>query len=154
MKFTKRKIGLFVLFLLVFFAGYVVGVGTSSYLYYRHVFSKAVDRSAIELASQIQPVCQLRLGEVDAAIETLDRMIDNNIIAVVQTPLIPKTDYRHGVLRVAKTYREIYPSKSGFASKVTDALSDIPKIETFKCENSLARLVKRSEAQKDQKPNP
>lgn len=150
MRSKKRKIGLFVLFLLLFFVGFVVGVGTSSYAYYRHIFSKAVDRSAIELALQIGPVCQLRLGEVDAAIQALEGMIDNNIIAVAQTPLIPKTDYRHGVLRAAKTYREIYPSKSGFASKVDDALRDIPKLETFKCENSLARLVKRAKSQEDQ----
>lgn len=150
MKSRKRKIGLLALFLLVFFVGCWLGFGTSSYLYYRHVFSKAVDRSATELALQIRPVCHLRLGEVDAAIKTLDGMIDNNIVAVAQTPLIPKTDYRHRVLRAAKTYREIYPSKSGFASKVDDALRDIPKLETFKCENSLARLVKRSESQEDQ----
>jgi len=149
-KLTKRKIGLFVIFLLVFLAGYMVGIAKASYLYYRYVFSKAVDRSAIELAMQITPVCQLRLGEVDAAIETLERMIDNNIVTIDQTPYIPKTDYRHGVLRAAKTYREIYPSKTEFAPKVADALRDIPKIETFKCENSLARLVKRSESQKGQ----
>ncbi len=150
MKSRIRKIGLFVLCLLVFCAGYVVGVGTSSYLYYRHIFSKAVDRSAIELASQIRPVCHLRLGEVDAAIKALEGMIDNNIIAVARTPYIPITDYRHRVLRAAKTYREIFHSKSGFAPKVDDALRDIPKLETFKCENSLARLVKRAESQEDQ----
>ncbi len=149
MKLTKRKIGFFVLFLLVFFAGYKVGEVKASIMYYRHVFSKVVDRSATELALQIRPVCHLRLGEVDAAIKTLDGLIDNNIIAVAKTPLIPKTDYRHRVLRAAKTYRELYPSKSGFASKVDDALRDIPKLETFKCENSLTRLVKRAEAQKD-----
>ncbi|MBW8041771.1 MAG: hypothetical protein FVQ85_17480 [Planctomycetes bacterium] len=150
MKSRKRKIGLIVLFLLVFFIGYWLGVVTSSYAYYRHIFSKAVDRSATELAMQIRPVCHLRLGEVDAAIKALDGMIDNNIIAVAQTPLIPITDYRHRVLRAAKTYREIYPSKSGFAPKVDDALRDIPKLETFKCENSLARLVKLAKSQEDQ----
>ncbi len=150
MKFTKRRIWLFVLFLLVFFAGYKVGVVKASILSFRDVFSKVVDRSATELALQIKVVCQLRLGEADSAITTLEEMIDKNIVAVTKTPLIPETDYHHSVLMAAKTYREIYPSKSRFASEAADALRGIPKIETFKCEGPLASLVKRSETQTDQ----
>lgn len=150
MKLSKGKLGLSVSFFLVFTVGCLVGLTASSYLYYRHVFSKAVDRSAIELAMQITPVCELRLGEIDAAIEHLERMIDNNIVSVALTPDIPKTDYRHRVLRAAKTYREIYPSKSEMASKVTDALKEIPKIDTFKCNSPLCRLVKLATADKDQ----
>ena len=150
MKSIKRKFALSILFLLVFTVGCFVGFATSSYLYYRHVFSKAVDRNAIELASQINRVCQLRLGEVDTAIEHLEMMIDGNIVSVVLTPHIPETDYRHRILRAAKTYREIYPSKSEMASKVAGALKEVPKIDTFKCDSPLSRLVKHAESQKEQ----
>ena len=150
MKLTKGKLWLCVLFFIVFIVGCFVGIGAASYQYYRYVFSKEVDRSAIELASQINIMCQLRLGEVDAAITQLENMIDINVVSVALTPNIPETDYRHRVLRAVKTYREIYPSKSQFASKADDALEDIPKIDTFKCDNPLCRLVEHAESQKDQ----
>jgi len=164
MKSTKSKLILLGLFLLVFIVGCFVGIGTASYLYYRHVFSKQVDRSAIELGSQINLVCLLRLGELEAAITQLENMIDNNVVSVALTPNIPETDSRDFVLRGVRTYREIYPSQTQFASIVDDALADIPKIDKFESDNSLyrpetcpgrftkslGRLVKRAESQKNQ----
>ena len=150
MKLSKSKIVFSVSFFLVFIVGCFIGLMASSYLYYRHVFSKTVYRNAIELASQINKVCQLRLGETDAVIKDLERMIDSNIISVALTPHIPETDYRHKALRAAKTYREIYPSESSVASQVADALKEIPKIGTFKCDSSLCRLVKSAASQKDE----
>ena len=163
MKLTKGKLGLCVLFFLVFIAGCFVGIGTASYLYYRHVFSQVVDRSATELGSQISIVCQLRLGEVEAAIRQLEQMIDKNVVSVALTPNIPETDLRHHVLRGVKTYREICPSQTQFASVVNDALEDIPRIDTFQSHSplyrqetcwgfveSLGRLVKHVESQKDE----
>lgn len=164
MKSTKSKLTLLALFLLVFIVGCFVGIGTASYLYYRHVFSKQTDRSAIELGSQISIVCLLRLEEVESAITQLENMIDNNVVSVALTPNIPETDLRHYILRGAKTYREIYPSQTQFASIVDDALADIPKIDKFESDNSLykpetcpgkftkslCRLVKHAESLKNQ----
>jgi hypothetical protein len=150
MTLSKSKLGLSVSFFLVFTIGCLVGLMASSYLYYRHVFSKMANENAVNLGWGINRLCELRLGEVDAAIKHLERNIDNNIVTVALTLNIPETDYRHRMLRAAKTYREIYPSKSEMASKVTDALKGIPKIDTFKCNNPLCRLVKLATADKDQ----
>jgi len=150
MKLSKGKLGLSVSFFLVFTVGCLVGLTASSYLYHRHVFSKMADENAVNLGWRINRLCELRLGEIDAAIKQLERNIDINIITVALTPNIPETDYRHRMLRAAKTYREIYRSKSEMASKVKDALKGIPKIDTFKCNSPLCRLVKLSTADKDQ----
>jgi len=150
MKWSKGKLGLCVLFFIVFIVGCFVGIGAASYQYYRCVFSKEVDRSAIELFYQVNIVCQLRLGEVDPAITQLENMIDNNVVSVALTPNIPETDHRYRLLRAVKTYRDIYPSQTQFASMVNDALEDIPKIDTFEFDSPLSRLVKHAESQKDQ----
>jgi len=143
MSVAKGKLGLVVLLFIVFIVGCLVGLGTSSYLYYRNVFSKRLDRNATDLGGQINTVSRLRLGEIDGVINDLEMSIDGNIRSVALTPHIPRTDYRYKVLRAAKTYREIYPSKSGKASQVNEALREIPKIHSFKCESPLCRLVDR-----------
>jgi hypothetical protein len=142
MRLPKSKHGPAVLLFLVFVVGCFAGLMTSSYLYYRHVFSKAVDENAVDLKWEITTVSRLRLGEIDSIINDLEIRIDGNIRSVTLTPNIPRTDYRYEVLKAAKTYREIYPSRSEIAFQVNDALKDIPKIETFECETSLYRLVK------------
>ena len=144
MRSLRRKIGLSGLLLVVFIIGCVVGVMTSSYLYYRHVFSKVVDENASDLIRQINTLCKLRLGEVESVIDDLETRVDTNVRSVALTSHIPRTDYRHGALRTAKTYREIYPSRSEIASEANDALKGIAKFETFKCESSLSRLVKQA----------
>ncbi|MEA3226202.1 MAG: hypothetical protein U9Q07_09640 [Planctomycetota bacterium] len=144
MRLPRSKLGLAVLFFLVFVVGCFVGLMTSSYLYYRHVFSKAVDENAVDLKREITILSQLRLGEIDAVIDDLEMRVDGNIRSVALTPNIPRTDYRYKVLKAAKTYRDIYSSKSERASQVTGVLKDIPKIETFECETPLCRLVKHA----------
>jgi len=142
------KVGLIGAFLLVFVLGGLIGMFGASYLYYRYVFSKAVDEAAVELGWQIRTLSQLRLGETDSAINDIEMGVDANIRSIALTPHIPITDYRYKVLRAAKTYREIYPSKSEISSQVNDALREIPKIDTFKCEGPLCRLVKQAEENK------
>ncbi len=148
MKITRSKIGLTVLIFFVFIIGALSGLMTSSYLYYRHVFSQMADETAGILSERINTLCQLRLGEIDNAIEQLESSVDMSIISITQTPHIRQTDLRFRVLRGAKTYKELYPSKSQVASKVTEALRDIPKIETFKCDSSLCRLVTQTAEEK------
>ena len=144
MRLPKSKLGLAVLLFLIFVVGCFVGLMTSSYLYYRHVFSKVVDENAVDLSWEITTVSRLRLGEIDAVINDLEMRVDGNIRSVALTPNIPRTDYRYEVLKAAKTYRDIYPSRSERAFQVNDALKGIPKIETFECETSLYRLVKHT----------
>ena len=148
MKMAKNKIKFTILILIVFVVGAFIGLGTSSYLYYRHVFSRMADETAIILGDRINTLCQLRLGEIDKVIDHLESSIDMGIVSITQTPNIPQTDYRYRVSRAAKTYRQLYPSKSQSADKVTEALRDIPKIETFKCKNALCRLVTRMSEEK------
>ena len=145
MRVQKGKFGLVVLLFIVFIVGCLIGIVTSSYLYYQHVFSKIVDQNAIDLGSQVRKVSQLRLGEVDDVINDLEISIDSNIRSAAQTPYIVIEDYRYKTLRAAKTYREIYPSQSQNASQVNDALREIPKFETFDCQGPLYRLVKQAE---------
>ena len=144
-KLPVREIGLVVL---VFLVGCFIGLFGASYQYYKHVFSKAVAQNAEDVNWQIRIVSNLRLGEIDDAINFLERKIDSNILAIARTHNITETDYRYGVLREAKTYREIYPSNSAKASQVINALEEFPKLEKFKCENSLCRLVKQAQSQK------
>ena len=68
----KGKIGFGVLLFIVFIVGCLVGLVTSSYLYYQHVFSKMVDQNAIDLGWQVRTVSQLRLGEIDDVINYLE----------------------------------------------------------------------------------
>jgi len=144
-KLPMRKIGLVVL---VFLVGCFTGLFGASYQYYKHVFSKAVAQNAEDVSWQIRTVSHLRLGEIDDAINSLEGKIDNNILAIARTHNITETDYRYRILREAKTYREIYPSNSVEASQVISALEKFPKLEKFKCENSLCRLVKQAQSQK------
>ena len=147
MKIIKSKIGLMVLIFIVFVIGAFTGLGTSSYLYYRHVFSRIADNAAASLGERINTLSQLRLGEIDNAIENLECSIDRYILSI-QIHSIPQTDYRYHFLRGAKTYRELYSSKSQVASKVMETLRDIPKIEIFKCDSPLCRLVTRMSEEK------
>ncbi len=143
-RISVRKTGLVVL---VFIVGCFTGFFGSSYLYHKHVFSKAVAQNAANVNWQIMLVSNLRLGEIDDAINVLEKGIDSNILAIARTHNITETDYRYRVLRTAKTYREIYPSSSGKASQVMNALEEFPKLEQFKCEGSLYRLVKQAQLQ-------
>lgn len=144
MKIQKGRFVLTVLLFIVFIVGCLVGLVTSSYLYYRHVFSKMVDQNAIDLDWQVRAVSQLRLGEIDDVINNLEISINSNIRSLAQTPHIQIEDYCYKTLRAAKTYREIYPSRSQNASQVNDALREIPKFEMFDCQGPLYRLVKQA----------
>ena len=154
--------GLYFLFFMVFIIGCFAGLVTSSYLYYRYVFSDITDHRLTALGWQINTVCLLRLGEVEASITQLEFMIDENVISVASNPSIPKTDIHDYVFRGVKTYREIYPSQTQYASTVNNVLKDTRRIETFKnysqsyipktCwgfTESLGRLVKHKESQTD-----
>jgi hypothetical protein len=143
MKLTKSKIGLFTLFLFVFIVGGILGLGTSSYLYYRYVFSNMADETAINVSTQLSYLCLLRIGDVNTAIDLMETAVDTGIVNITQTPNIPQTDYRYRVLRGVKTYRQLYPSKLE-NPKLSEALKNIPGIEEieFKCESPLCRLVK------------
>lgn len=145
----KRKLRFFALASLIFVLGCILGLMGSSYLYYRHVFSYMATETAANLSMRINTLSRLRLGEVDAAIESLESTVDIAITSIARTPHIPQTDYRHSALRGAKTYREIYPSKSEVAPQVVEALRNIPKIEIFKCDNPLCRLVKQQKTNKE-----
>ena len=88
MKQTKGKVKRTVLLLVVFIVGCLTGLMVSSYLYYRHVFSKAVNQSAIDLSGEIRRLSQLRLGDVDAAIEDSERTMDYAIVSIATTSII------------------------------------------------------------------
>ena len=148
MKLISNKLRLCILFLLVCAVGFIAGLETTSYLYNKYYFSQILDHDAIELASQIDTVCQLRLGQVGATIDILEKRIDWNIACLAQTPYIPENDYRHNILRAAKTYRSIYPSRSQIADKVAYILSNIEKIYLFESNSPLCRLVEYAESQK------
>ena len=140
-----RKLGLLVLGLL---AGGLIGIFSASYLFRKNDYSiMAVDR-AIEISRQVAVVSSLRLGDTDDAIRRLETDIDNNILALVHTYDFTEKEYPHKVLSAAKTYREIYPSTSRFASKVTNLLEEYPKHEEFKCEGPLLRLLEQTQSQK------
>ncbi len=150
MKFTKKKIGLFVLLLFVFIVGGILGLGTSSYLYYRHVFSNMADETAINVSTQLSYLCLLRIGDVNTAIEHMETAVDTGIVNITQTPNIPQTDYRYRTLRSVKTYRQFYPSRPE-NPELSEALKNIPRIEEseFKCESPLCRLVKYHSSKDD-----
>jgi len=148
MKLMNNKLGLCILFCLVCFAGFFAGLKTTSYLYYKYYFSQILDRDALDLASQIDTVCQLRLGQVGATIDLLEKRIDWGIVALAQSTNIQEGDYRYNILRAAKTYREIYHSRSQIADTVDCILSDIEKIYLFEYDGPLCRLVEYSKSQK------
>ena len=143
MRKIKVERGRMLSLVLAFIIGCLIGLFVSSYLYYKYVFSNVEDRNATDLARQINTLSRLRLGEVDAVIDNMEMKVDSNIVSIALTPNRSLTDYRRRVLRGAKTYREIYPSKSEAASSVRDALREIQKIDTFTCKTPLCRLVER-----------
>jgi len=150
MKPRARRFGLITGLLLVFVAGCVVGLLGASWLYYRHFFGRQVEEVAVALALDVATASRLRLGEVDAALHDLEMRIDSGIVivSVGHTPHIPITELRRRHLRAAKTYREIYPSRSEVASQVTEALAKVERIalDEFKCKSSLYRLVRDAES--------
>ena len=152
MKRFAWKSGLVIGLLLVFVAGCVVGLMGASWLWYRHVYGRQVDEVAVALGMNVARASQLRLGEVDAALDALEMGIDAAVVSVGLNPLIPITELRQRQLRAAKTYREIYPSRSEGASQVTEALAKVERIalDEFKCNSSLYRLVKEASSQKEE----
>ena len=149
MKLTKGKVGFIVLLVIVFIVGCFAGLFVSSWLYYRHVFSQKTDEVAGQLALRINLLCKLRLGQVESTIEDLEWLIDSQIVSMA-VPHIPITEHRYRVLRNAKTYRQLYPSKSESARKVDEILAGIPKIEKYKCKSPLCRLVEQKSSQKSE----
>ena len=148
MKPRARRFGLITGFLLVFVAGCVVGLFGASWLYYRYVFGTQVDQAAAYLGMDIHRASQLRLGEVDSALDDLEGRIDRDIISVGLTPHIPITELGHRQLSRAKTYREMYPSKSQLASQVAEALAKVQRIEIDEatCDTPFCRLVRDAES--------
>ena len=143
MKPRARRFGLITGFLLVFVAGCVVGLFGASWLWYRHVIGTQVDEVAANLAMDIHRASQLRLGEVDAALDDLEISIDSGVVSVGLTPHIPITELRRRQLRKAKTYREMYPSRSQLASQVGETLAKVQRIEIDEatCDTPFCRLV-------------
>ncbi|MCK4323557.1 MAG: hypothetical protein KAW89_03435 [Armatimonadetes bacterium] len=148
MKPRTRRFGLITGFLLVFVAGCVVGLFGASWLWYRHVFGSQVDQAAVNLSIDIHRASQLRLGEADAALDDLEVNIDNAIVSAGLTPHIPITELRRRQLRKAKTYREMYPSRSALASQVAEALAKVQRIEIDQatCDTPFCRLVRDAES--------
>jgi hypothetical protein len=149
MKLTKNVPVLFALFAVVFAVGCLIGMEAASHLYSKYCFSQTLDSNTIELASQINIVCRLRLGQIAATIDYLEEGIDWNIVVLAQAPNVKENDYRYNILRAAKTYREIYHSRSQAADMINDILKDIEKIQVFKYDNPLCRLVEYSKNQKE-----
>ncbi|OGL43195.1 MAG: hypothetical protein A2161_01375 [Candidatus Schekmanbacteria bacterium RBG_13_48_7] len=149
MKLIKKKLVLFALFSSVFTAGCLLGMKVTSHIYNKCCFSQILDHDAIALASKIDTVCQLRLGQVGVTIDLLEKGIDWNIVALAQAPNIREGDYRYNILRAAKTYRAIFPSHSLLTDIVDDALSDIKKIESFEYDTPLCCLVRSAGRQKN-----
>ena len=146
MKLHKRKIGVAIAFLMVFIVGGLIGIFGASYLYHKHVFSYVEMNTVADLYRQIDMVSYLRLKKTDKVTALLEAEIDSNILAVFSSTYI-EADCQYKALRFAKTYREIYPSNSRKAFKVINALEKFPKLEKFKCENSLCLLVKQAQSQ-------
>ena len=149
MKLIKNKLVLFALFSAVFGIGCFLGMKVTSYLYNEYCFSQILDTDAIALASKIDTVCRLRLGQVGATIEFLETEIDWNIVALANSANIQEGDYRHNILRAAKTYRELYHSQSLAADMVNEVLSDIKKMDSFEYESPLCCLVRSAGHQKN-----
>ena len=144
MRVQKPSLRRSAVLLVVFVIGCFVGLMTSSYLYYEHVFSKAADERAIALHQNVIALSHLRLGEIDTLIDVYETRVDSEIRTISQNLRTPPNDSSYKVLKAAKTYRELYPSTSKLASKVKDSLKDIPKLQASKCENSLRRLVEKA----------
>jgi len=149
MKPRARRFGLITGLLLVFVAGCIVGLFGASWLWYRYVFGGQADQAALNLDMDIRTASQLRIGEADALLDDLEMRIDSGIVSVGLTPHIPiTTELRRRRLRAAKTYREMYPSRSALASQVAEALATVQRIEIdeFGCDSALCRLVRDAES--------
>ncbi|HBG78256.1 MAG TPA: hypothetical protein DDW84_05320 [Phycisphaerales bacterium] len=131
----------------VFILGGVVGLFGSSYLYYKHVFSQLTMQDAETLHWRLVLASKMRLGESDNAVSFLEEGIDSELLGLKNSKF-PKNDFCYYALMEAKTYRNLYPSNSRMSSQVTDALVDIQKLETFRCEGALSRLVKQNQTKK------
>ncbi len=148
MKPRARRFGPITGFLLVFVAGCVVGLFGASWQWYRVVFGTRVDEAAAYLCMDIHRASQLRLGEADAVLDDLEVNIDNAIVSAGLTPHIPITELGHRQLSKAKTYREMYPSRSQLASQVAEALAKVQRIEIDEttCDTPFCRLVRDAES--------
>ena len=93
MKSRVHRIGLGLSFLLVFLVGCVVGLMGSSYLYYRHVYPNVVDTRTHDLASQLNTLSHLRMGEIEPVVSDLEMLVDGNVVDLARgIPHIPETD--------------------------------------------------------------
>jgi hypothetical protein len=141
----KSSIMRIVFFILVFIAGCLIGIFAASYQYYKVVFSYYAANTQAELYRQILIVSHLHLTEPNEAIALLDADIDKKIVDISSPVYAYNTEYRDYVLKAAKTYRELYPPYSVYADKVDEILTPITKLEIFKSDNSLVRLVKQAQ---------
>ncbi len=112
--------------------------------------ASVVERNVRDLMWRMNTLCRLRLGEIDAVIKDLETRLDDNITCVALSPQRAEADYHYRALRAVKTYRELHPSTSAKASQVAEALKEIPKIEAFKCDSALRRLIEHAPPEEGQ----
>ena len=137
MKFTKRKIILTIVIILVFIAGFVTGAGFST----TRLLNFWTDSFALDVYEQIGVLTMLRGGQIEEATNTLDRRVINGLYtstASTGKPLSQDTSqWSKSVLRCwqkAKAYYEKYPEtlqqESPNYPGVRELLEKLPILES------------------------
>ena len=112
-----QPIWLFVLFLAGSALGFLVGAYTGTEFGTGLVANNALRKDALQIEAQVDALRQLRDGDVAAAIEILETVVDDSLVVFDPRQPLPginaETDARvaRAIARVHR-YRQAYPRKS------------------------------------------
>lgn len=137
-----KLIGLFV-------GGFVVG-GIAVSLWWRHVFSTMTVSKEVEVAAkaafEAEWLAELRLGETNSAIESIETLMDIGVFTISQWAELSPPDEKTRKARdrwlvPVKVYHESYPVRGDEAARINSLLATVPgRKSQSTCKSGICRL--------------
>lgn len=141
----KRKLSIAGMVIIALVFGFAVGVWTTSRNVEKFMIAPARIGQANLSAMRVGTLSLLRIGATEDAIEKMERMLDFETLALTRDTTDPG-QLPEGVLRALKqikAYRGMVPSQGANASRIEQALVNIPEITDYRkeCQAGLCRLL-------------
>lgn len=140
-----RKFAITAVVLIALVIGLAAGVGITARGYEKFVVAPARNQTASLAAMRVEILSQLRLGNEEQAVKTLEVMLDTETMVLTQNPPDQRSELTSRVLKQIKAYRNLYPPQGAGAQRVISALADTPALTDYKkeCKAGLCQLLER-----------
>jgi len=154
-----RKLKLIGLFAIAFLSGAIVVGAWLGHQFSRLTISKQVD-AAFQAAQQAEWLAQLRLGETENAIRSMENAMDVGVVAISQWAAADPPDEaarkaRDGFLSNVKVYHESFPAAGKGMASALELLATVPgRRENSTCKAGICRLDDKRLANTKSKVSP